>query len=105
MALLLPIAPSQAMADQKTGFVLDNPDDPAVAAYFVGLVEGIEWTVSVVKDKRQYPYCPPLNLAITKEQYVSILRREVERQPDLRNAFAGYTMLRALKNAFPCLEK
>ncbi len=47
-------------------------------------------------------FCPPRSVSIMPAQYREILRRKVETDPALAGAHAGYVMLLAMVDAFPC---
>ncbi len=103
VALGLILLALPARADPTAGDILRRPLAPYGTDYLSGLTDGIEW---VNAKKGGAPlFCPPGSLAITPAQYADILRRKVASDPALANAHAGYVMLLALVDAFPCPMK
>jgi hypothetical protein len=88
-----------AYADPTAREILLRPIAPYGTDYLSGLADGIRW----VNAKGGAPlFCPPRTVSILPTQYREILRRKVEADPGLAGAHAGYVLLLALADAFPC---
>lgn len=91
-----------ARADPSAGEILRRPLAPYGTDYLSGLSDGLAW----MNAKGAGPlYCPPAKISIMPAQYREILRRKVEADPGLADAHAGYVLLLALVDAFPCPAK
>lgn len=68
--------------------------------------DAIGWANLMFYSEGEQPYfCRPSNLAITSDQYVSILQQYLRRHPDARNektSMLGMHLIKALREAFPC---
>lgn len=76
-------------------------------AHIGAIAKGIFWAKVFMRGETGIDlYCPPKSLSITTDQYVSILRKYVEKRPSIMLAEevipTGLGMVRALKEAFPC---
>ena len=102
LCLLVVVEP--ARAEMRAGELLAAyPTEERAKTYLDGLATGISWYAAAV-DARQHhrAHCPPDNLAITTDQYASILRRRVQAHPDELRDSAGYVLIKALAETFPC---
>lgn len=70
-------------------------------AYIDGLGEGMMW--SIVSSKDPF-YCPPGNLAVTKENYIRILEDQIRRE-GIDNLPIELTLKNGLQHTFPCAKK
>lgn len=88
-----------AHADPTAREILLRPAAPYGTDYLSGLADGMAWA----NAKGGTPlFCPPGKVSILPTQYREILRRKVEADPTLAGAHAGYVLLLALAEAFPC---
>jgi hypothetical protein len=78
------------------------------AAYGVSMVEtGTSWAnTAIANERKEQPiYCPPAKLALTGDQLIDIIRREVSDHPSVGTAPFGLVMIKALEKLFPCGQK
>lgn len=67
------------------------------------LETGISWAnADLASSHRQLIYCQPSKLAITGEQALDLMRREVNENSWLANFPIGLVLVAALKKTFPC---
>lgn len=103
LASLLSSGAAPAHADPSASEILRRPLAPYGTDYLSGLADGIRW-VNARKGGEPL-FCPPSKVSILPAQYREILRRKVEADPSLAEAHAGYVLLTALAEAFPCPVK
>ena len=74
-----------------------------VQIYIVGVLDGIEAVNSDLEsDNSKKVYCPPPRMAMTPGQELDILKRFVEKHPDLGTYPAFLIIEASMKDAFPC---
>jgi len=75
--------------------------------YLSSIELGMSWVnVLLAEDRKERPlYCPPNTLALTGEQLVDILRKELEGSPEEGSRPLGLVLMTALQKAFPCQTK
>ena len=82
--------------------------DPAAHAYALIhadlIAQGLSSANAYVTYYRKDPalYCQPMELALTGEQVMDILKRAVEKDAALGHLSTGSAILRALQRTFPC---
>lgn len=103
LAGLLSNGVAPAHADPSASEVLRRPLAPYGTDYLSGLTDGMAWINA--KKGGQPLYCLPPNVSILPAQYREVLRRKVEATPALADAHAGYVLMLALAEAFPCPVK
>ena len=92
--------PANAMTVER---YLQNKGEPGYDIYMVGLSQGLYWGRTAAAVNGLQMYCPPDNLAITPEQYDSILLRYVESSlVDTSQEEVGMILQFALEEVFPC---
>lgn len=74
-----------------------------VEMYIVGLGEGFFWANAAAgANGTPALYCPPQNLAMNGDNYISILKREIESGSHAKNSEVGLALLLGLQKTFPC---
>lgn len=106
---ILALSVSNALANMSYDEFDKNRQNVAYLTYIDGLSTGAMWA-NVNADIEGHPlYCPPLYLAIEREQYISILDHyvadQIHRTPTSRQDDIGMLMIGALKSALPCATK
>jgi hypothetical protein len=94
---------TEANAEATAKEFLSSPpsDLKEMLAGVLGL--GFYWSNTFLEADGGKPmYCPPQKLAITSQQYMEILRQHVQENPQSGDQPAGYAMLLALRDTFPC---
>jgi len=83
-----------------------RPEDKEHLRNFVEALQGgVAWANAAMKNQKQKPlYCGPEKLALTGEQVVDIMRKEVEARPSVGQFPWPAVMIRALQNVFPCRD-
>lgn len=100
--------PSASAAEDTAAQMLAKIDAGGESATFVtiwldGNDNGASWANTILEQRGQRPlFCPPGKLAITADQDVSILRRFVKERPEIGDVPAGFALLLALADTFPC---
>jgi hypothetical protein len=98
---------SPAHAEADANFFLQKIRDGDKATLYVldGYSNAYSWTNVILEKREERPlYCPPEKLAITAEQNADILRRYVERNSFAGTMPAGFALLLALADTFPCAK-
>jgi hypothetical protein len=102
-ATLLLVSPARA-EPAATDFLksLDGGDESGLV-YLNGIAQGIDWTEALLEQSgRKRLYCGPEKLSFTPDQYASILREYVKRNPKAGGLPIGGAMLFAMIDTFPC---
>jgi hypothetical protein len=110
--LASPLNHAYAKEEPKIGELLDLYDTGGPEAQellvvnIFGIAEGLSWANAELRDRGdQQLYCPPANLAITRDQYFSIFREYAEANSWVKSMTAkarGLIILKALQDTFPC---
>ena len=81
-----------------------RPEDKAHLRNFVeALQNGVAWANAALKFQKQKPlYCEPEKLALTAEQVIDLIRKEVQARPSSGMFPWPAVMIRTLQNNFPC---
>jgi hypothetical protein len=104
---IYPAARAQAEGNAK-GFLQSydsaSPTTQESLRAIIKLVEdGISWADADLKSRHQpMLYCPPAKLALTGEQLVDMLHREVKENPIDADFPFGLGLLNSLEKVFPC---
>jgi hypothetical protein len=88
----------------------DKSLQSTIKAYITGLGEGLSWGTLKAEPRI---YCVPDKLALTGNDYISILNRSIEKEkshPSFdeflnQNDILGLFLLEGLKETFPCDKK
>jgi hypothetical protein len=92
-----------AKADPPVSAILRNPRSDFSRTYMAALGSGMSWYLSADNHHHKKGlYCPPGKVALTPDQYISILERFVDENPKFRSDPVGGTLMFALQDAFPC---
>jgi hypothetical protein len=95
----------QALADASTvvGIALFRSDEPTTRAFLEGMGQGFDWANTALRASGQRPlFCEPQSIVLTVEQRVDILERYYKRNRETGTKPLGLTLLKSLKEAFPC---
>jgi hypothetical protein len=102
-AILLLMAASHATAQTTAARTLEALDrgHPAMDLYISGIGQGLT-TMNALAPRSSESFCPPKGLAISGDQYRSILRLFVQKNPAYGKEWPAIALLAALQNVFPC---
>jgi hypothetical protein len=107
LTVLALIAASPVRAEISTQDALKDYDSGSkiVITYIQGLRQGLEWANAGNRHINQRPlYCPPPKLALSLQQYVSVLKDYMSKHPQLNEEPVGASLLMAAQDAFPCQQ-
>lgn len=110
LAMILAAAPSSPVrADGSARGMIarlnaDGDDRLYMLLFIAGMLNGFVWANAHVERRLGLPplYCTPPRLTLTAEQAADILRRYVQRNPEFATQLAGFAMMEALRDTFPC---
>jgi hypothetical protein len=105
VAFAVIILPRQASADASTvvGIALFRADEPTTRAFLEGMGQGFDWANTALRLSAQQPlFCEPQTIVLTVEQRVDIVERYLKRFPETGTKPLGVSLLKSLKDAFPC---
>jgi hypothetical protein len=80
------------------------PDGKRILGNHLSAIEeGFGWANAALNDRHEQKlFCQPGHLALTHDQLVDILRKEVEEVPPTGHMLVGLALLFALQRVFPC---
>jgi hypothetical protein len=83
-----------------------RPEDKVHLRDYVGAVQhGVGWANAALRFHKQKPlYCEPEGLALTAEQAIDIIRKEVAARPSSSEFPWPAVMIAALRINFPCRD-
>ncbi len=86
-----------------TKYVIENYwDDLAIVGYVAGVGEGLRTSSAIIGRRHKIEeFCPPLDLALSSEDYFSIIKQQYLRQ-NKENLPTVLTLYFGLENTFPC---
>jgi hypothetical protein len=103
------VLPSAAHAEMSANELLAQyaqagPDKKELLKIVVSSNEnGMQWVNTFLDNRgQQRVYCSPPTSALTGEQVLDIVAREIKNTPNLGNQPYGLAILVALRKAFPC---
>jgi hypothetical protein len=105
VAFAFMVLSKQALADASTviGIALFRADEPTTRAFLEGMGQGFDWANTALRVSGQRPlFCEPQSVVLTVEQRVEILERYYKRNRETGTKPLGLTLLKSLKEAFPC---
>jgi hypothetical protein len=71
---------------------------PFVMMYLHGLSEGLEWySAGVSNHHGRVLFCPPENVELTMDQYITVFNRYLDQSPNRGGMPAGAVLLMALE--------
>jgi hypothetical protein len=80
--------------------------DPAGRYYLIGIGTGLSWAnANLFRDHKPRLFCVPEKVTLAPEQELDILKRYVQRNPNLADKQVGAVLLLALIDAFPCVPE
>jgi hypothetical protein len=94
-----------SVKDYKQRMGSSNPTVVALTkAYVRGLGEGMSWASSAAQvGGGDGLFCPPQKLALTVENYVDIIDRQIKTaRGDVENRYIGELLIIGLQETFPC---
>ena len=97
-----------ALADPTVRAILDRYErgDPAGRYYLIGIGTGLSWAnANLFRDHKPRLFCVPEKVTLAPEQELDILKRYVQRNPNLADKQVGAVLLLALIDAFPCVPE
>lgn len=95
-------------ADPDSSWVVDALDKSGqesdiAKGYLLGAVDGLSWAdARLFNRQHKHFYCQPKSLALQPAQIFSIFKSFVSKNPEQRSQPAGFVMLLALQDVFPC---
>lgn len=71
--------------------------------FLMGIESGLRWAYAEASIGHGVEiFCPPSNLALVPEQVLHMIRRTVDREPQLGDFSVGGVLLSAMMETFPC---
>jgi hypothetical protein len=109
LALAFCFLPVIGNAEPNLKFALDNyekseaNDKRVIESLLVATYVGMFWSTMQLQSEGKTPlFCQPSKVALTTEQILDMLRREVKETPPLADMPYGLAMLKTLEKVFPC---
>lgn len=100
LAIILALT-SVARGEMSISWYQENKDANPARVYISGVAVGISWANTAL-DAGSQLYCPPEKLALTVDNYVSILDAYIaNRNPGASDPLEMH-LLKSLMQAFPC---